>query len=145
MNFIVIGESCIDVYVYCNCQRLCPEAPVPVLDVVETSTAPGMAGNTFRNLRHLTKECSLITNNNCESISKSRFVEIKTNHMFIRIDNKGVFDRIDLESKREIIKNADCVIISDYNKGYLHEDDIYEIGLLCENVFLDTKKRLGMG
>jgi bifunctional ADP-heptose synthase (sugar kinase/adenylyltransferase) len=143
MNFLVIGESCTDVYVYCNCERLCPEAPVPVLDVIETNSASGMAGNTFRNLQQLTKDCALITNDNFDSIKKSRFVEAKTNHMFIRIDTKGKYNRIDLEANRESIEKADCIIISDYNKGFLHEDDIEQIGKMCKNVFLDTKKRLG--
>lgn len=143
MNFLVIGESCVDVYVYCSCERLCPEAPVPVLDVVETINTPGMAGNTFRNLQQLTNNSTIITNDNHNEISKSRFVEAKTNHMFIRIDTKGVFKRIDLDLYKDAIEKADCIIISDYNKGFLHEDDITKIGQMCDNVFLDTKKKLG--
>ena len=32
MSVLVIGESCIDVFQYGDCKRLCPEAPVPVFN-----------------------------------------------------------------------------------------------------------------
>jgi len=31
MKIIVIGESCKDIFVYGDCDRLSPEAPVPVM------------------------------------------------------------------------------------------------------------------
>jgi bifunctional ADP-heptose synthase (sugar kinase/adenylyltransferase) len=31
-SILVIGETCRDVFVYCDSNRLCPEAPVPVLN-----------------------------------------------------------------------------------------------------------------
>ena len=37
----------------------------------------------------------------------------------------------------------DAVIISDYDKGFLHEDDIKWICKNNNNVFVDTKKKLG--
>ena len=30
MKILVIGDSCHDVFVYGKCDRICPEAPVPV-------------------------------------------------------------------------------------------------------------------
>ena len=35
-------------------------------------------------------------------------------------------------------------MISDYNRGFLHEDDIAEICSNHPNVFIDTKKELGL-
>jgi bifunctional ADP-heptose synthase (sugar kinase/adenylyltransferase) len=43
LNVLLIGETCLDKYVYGECKRLSPEAPVPILKYSETRTAPGMA------------------------------------------------------------------------------------------------------
>ena len=40
---LVIGDSCIDKFIYGKCNRLCPEAPVPVFLPSEFTTNPGMA------------------------------------------------------------------------------------------------------
>jgi len=42
---LVVGESCIDRFVYSKIDRLSPEAPVPVLIPVETTENKGMSGN----------------------------------------------------------------------------------------------------
>ena len=76
-----------DRFVYCNCERLCPEAPVPVLDIIETKDNPGMAGNVIVNVSSLNKECEFSINVNWRSVTKTRYVEAKTNHMFVRIDH----------------------------------------------------------
>ena len=52
-NIAVIGDACIDKFVYCECKRLCPEAPVPVLDVVRVTENQGMAGNVVENVKAL--------------------------------------------------------------------------------------------
>ena len=31
MRVLVVGDSCKDVHVYGECDRMCPDAPVPVL------------------------------------------------------------------------------------------------------------------
>ena len=43
MSILVIGESCLDVFTYGACKRMCPEAPVPVFNPVKTITNEGMA------------------------------------------------------------------------------------------------------
>ena len=51
VKILVIGELCVDRFVYCEIKRLCPEAPVPVLNPVYTTTNDGMAGNVVENLK----------------------------------------------------------------------------------------------
>lgn len=143
MKFVVIGDSCIDSYTYCECERLCPEAPVPVLDVIRETKTLGMAGNVYNNLLKLTPNVELVTNTNYKKIVKTRFVEAKTNHMFIRIDTKADIAKCNLIEYESVIADADAVVISDYNKGFL---DTYCIEVICSlnsNTFLDTKKQLG--
>lgn len=45
MRVVVYGDACVDVFVYGNCPRLCPEAPVPVFIPLEKVTNDGMALN----------------------------------------------------------------------------------------------------
>ena len=52
-RILVIGEQCVDKFVYCNAKRLSPEAPVPVLNPIKTTKNQGMAGNTLANVRAL--------------------------------------------------------------------------------------------
>ena len=87
MNVLVIGDSCQDVFCYCECDRLAPEAPVPVLDYKYEQKSPGMAYNAYRNIKSLGVDCEIETNSNWRVIKKTRFVDTKTNQMFFRFDS----------------------------------------------------------
>ena len=142
MKVLVVGESCKDVFVYGDCDRLTPEAPVPVFNPVNTTENGGMAKNVQKNVLGLGVECNLLTNENWQSIKKSRYIERRANHMFLRVDsNDKSYGKINLDNID--FSPYDVVIISDYNKGFLSEEDIKSISLKHNNTFLDTKKVLG--
>jgi len=138
MKILVIGDSCKDVFIYGIANRLCPEAPVPVFIPKRKTETGGMAANVYENIESLSVDVDLITNS--EPITKTRYVEEKTNHQIIRVDSDA------LKSKRiediEHIPYSDycAVIISDYNKGFLEYDDIEYICSKHDTVFIDTKK-----
>lgn len=139
---LVIGDSCKDVFVYCECERLCPEGPVPVLDVIERVENYGMAGNVARNIESLGAPVELISNPSKDLITKTRHVEKKTNHLFHRIDDGPKIERIKNLDEIDFSKYS-AVVISDYNKGFLGEFDIKYISHKHPLTFLDTKKKLG--
>jgi D-beta-D-heptose 7-phosphate kinase/D-beta-D-heptose 1-phosphate adenosyltransferase len=139
-KILVIGESCRDIFVYCDSKRLCPDIPVPVLNVLRQVENKGMAKNVQRNILTLVKGCDIITNNNWKHVTKTRYVHEQTNHMFVRIDTDHNIKRIILKN---VNLNYDIITISDYNKGFLTEEDIEYICTRHDNVFLDTKKILG--
>lgn len=144
MNVVVIGESCIDKFVYCKTNRICPEAPVPVINPINTISNPGMASNTIANVKKLYPdvEVNLITQN--ENITKTRFVEKKSNQMFVRLDEgEDIIDPLKWDQELvEQIHNADIVIVSDYNKGLLSNKDILMIGDISKLSILDSKRKL---
>jgi len=143
MKVLVIGESCKDVFHYGSCFRLCPEAPVPVFNPTEKTENGGMAMNVYSNIKSMSVDCDIITNSGWELIEKVRYVDEKRNQMFIRVDFEGGgYPQIDT-SKLKNISDYDAVIISDYNKGFISEDEIKKICSSHECVFLDTKKMLG--
>jgi D-beta-D-heptose 7-phosphate kinase/D-beta-D-heptose 1-phosphate adenosyltransferase len=149
-NFLVIGEVCTDEFIYGKSNRLSPEAPVPIFEPVRRETNDGMAKNTYNNLLALIRNAK--RNHSIDGVfsenmsTKTRYVDIKTNHYFLRVDSETDFQRIVFDSltKRKI-QDADCIVISDYNKGYLELEDIIKIYKLKKEsapIFLDTKKQL---
>ncbi|MDP7028521.1 MAG: glycosyltransferase, partial [Candidatus Marinimicrobia bacterium] len=52
-----------------------------------------------------------------------------------------VKNRVDIGDVINRINNYDGVIIADYDKGFLLEEDIESIIDVCDNVFLNTKKK----
>lgn len=142
MKILVIGDSCEDFYVYGTSERFCPDAPVPVLKPIRKVKSLGMAGNVKENLEGLGVEVNLISNK--EKIKKTRYVHERTNHMFIRIDEGE--DNIQRWNRKELsyidFNKFDAVIVSDYCKGFLLEEDLKYISENHPLTFLDTKKQL---
>jgi len=147
MKILVIGESCRDIFHYGECKRLCPEAPVPVFKSIKTKQNGGMAMNVLNNLTTIQDGNipTIITNRNWKEIKKTRFVEVNSNHMFLRLDeNDSSYGKINLsEYNQEFINTFDAIVISDYNKGFLSEEALKQISLMHPLTFLDTKKILG--
>jgi D-beta-D-heptose 7-phosphate kinase/D-beta-D-heptose 1-phosphate adenosyltransferase len=137
-----MGETCEDIYLYGQVNRISPEAPVPVVEYRHEEYFSGMASNVKKNLQAFGCFVNLITNK--EEIKKVRVVDQESNHQLLRIDH---------DTKVNPIKNAevraaflhytyDAIVISDYNKGFLSIDDLK---LISQNfngpVFIDTKKK----
>lgn len=145
MKVLVIGESCKDVFHYGESNRLCPEAPVPVFKAINQTENGGMAKNVQNNLLFFDVEADIITNDNWELITKTRFVDYRTNHMFLRVDeNDDKYGVLSLETiKNYDLNSYQAIIVSDYDKGFLTTDILREIPNLHNLVLLDTKKILG--
>ena len=142
MNILVIGESCKDIFHYGDCRRLCPEAPVPVFNSSRLTQNGGMATNVYNNIISLGSQASLHTNDNYQDITKTRFVDERTNHMFMRLDkNDNQYGFCDLRGVD--FTKYDAVVVSDYNKGFLSTKDLEYISNSHDVTFLDTKRALG--
>lgn len=146
VKILVIGELCIDRFVYCEIKRLCPEAPVPVLNPVYSTTNNGMAGNVVENLKFLLPDGDIVHWSQHNKIEKTRYVEKKSNQMITRVDDGELepcngIGFLSPEQKKTIME-SDVVIISDYNKGYVNEQMISEISKIARLSILDTKKKL---
>ena len=87
-KILVIGELCIDKFIYGDVKRLSPEAPVPVFNEVETVENKGMAGNVVENIKSIYQDCEIIHWHQQNMITKTRYVDLKSNHMFIRVDDE---------------------------------------------------------
>ena len=143
MKILIIGELCEDKFIYCKVDRISPEAPVPVLNPLETVSNLGMAGNVYKNIEALLPESFIDFYHQDTTITKTRFVEKKSNHMFLRFDEgESIVDKFNFSIIKDKISSYDFVIVSDYNKGFLSVEDLQKISLNSNMSFLDTKKKL---
>ena len=146
-KILIIGDSCTDVFVYGTCNRICPEAPVPILNPIKTTTNGGMAKNVSKNLNKMGAEVKIVTNLN--DIKKIRYVDEKTNSIMLRIDENDSTNRVPSDVILKIQNNTyenfnfDALVVSDYCKGFLNKTDIQFLIEHNDNVFLDTKRKLG--
>lgn len=142
MVITIIGELCHDIFVYGDVKRMCPEAPVPILTDTNIESNSGMVGNVKQNLlsHEPSLEISLI--NQTKLITKTRYIDEKTNHMFLRVDEgEENIDTLTLSPEQiKQITESDLVIVSDYNKGFLNEETLIQIGKLSTLSVIDTKK-----
>ena len=138
---LVIGDSCQDVFRYGKCDRLSPEAPVPIFKPTRIIGNGGMVINVYENLRALGVDCDIITND--IRPTKMRMVDEVSNQMLLRVDeNDDIRPITDDELHAIDFSQYDVVVISDYNKGYLSEEDIEYITSIHNMVFMDTKKKI---
>jgi D-beta-D-heptose 7-phosphate kinase/D-beta-D-heptose 1-phosphate adenosyltransferase len=130
----VIGEICLDRFIYCSSSRLSPEAPVPVVKPVEII-------DVAKNLEALSKEVDIFSLHQEDLITKTRYVDKKSNHMFLRIDEGENNPCKTLENLPDL-STFDLVIVSDYNKGFLNSQILELIARSSKISILDTKKKL---
>ena len=154
---LVLGDVMLDQYISGEVNRISPEAPVPILDFKNKKSVLGGAGNVIHNLINLGSEPSLATiigddlegaliiellknlkiNNdlifsskNISTTKKTRFITEGTQLLRLDNDSKGVACAGAESFKIKILENIkffDCVIISDYNKGFCTKSFIQNI------------------
>lgn len=139
---LVIGEQCDDIFIYGDTPRLSPEGPAPVFIPKREVYNGGMGMNVCKNLEELKIDTDF--QHQIHPITKTRHIHESSNTLLLRIDEEKNIDRID---NTKLIKldfwDYTMIVISDYNKGFLTEEDIAYIGFKHPNVICDTKKQLG--
>ncbi len=148
MKIAVIGDFMIDHYLWGKSNRISPEAPVPVVEVIREEDRLGGAGNVVNNLLALGANVAISTVLGNESermikllkeknidvkgvfIDDSRKTTIKSrviavNQQVVRYDKEKKED-IKKEYERKIlnylsskIDEIDLILLSDYDKGVL--------------------------
>lgn len=145
-KILLIGDSCQDVYCFGTCTRISQEAPVPILKVSRTESRSGMVLNVKKNLENFF-DGSVDLYTNKKQIIKKRFVEETTNQHMFRVDigEEKKLEPMSLADLDSIsYEDYDCVIISDYNKGYVTREVASAISRETDQLdvplFVDTKK-----
>jgi bifunctional ADP-heptose synthase (sugar kinase/adenylyltransferase) len=135
---LLIGDSCIDEYKIGTVDRLSPEAPVPIIKIVNEYSVKGMAANVYENLSKFGLDIDFVTN--VERIVKTRYIDERSRQHLLRVDCEPKISQWDGRLAANL-GAYDAIVISDYNKGFLTYEQIE--GLIHESsvpVFIDTKK-----
>jgi len=135
-KLLVIGDLMIDHYLWGSCERLSPEAPVQVVNIIRESTKLGGAGNVVNNLCSLGAKVdviSVIGNDGASSDLKKLLKNIDINDQYlitqqgrltskksriiasqqqvVRYDNEST-DAISINSQQTILKIYQKIIIN---------------------------------
>lgn len=138
-KILLLGDRCIDEYIIGTCDRLNPEAPVPIMKIVEQYTAAGMAANVYDNLFRLGCDVTIVGNR--ESITKTRYIDKRSGQHLLRVDKESEIKPWNRKVPGQWI-DYHAVVISDYNKGFIKEEHIEMVIRDSQlPVFVDTKKR----
>ncbi|MCX8163740.1 MAG: D-glycero-beta-D-manno-heptose-7-phosphate kinase [Candidatus Micrarchaeota archaeon] len=155
-KILVIGDIILDIYSFGKVERISPEAPVQIFEILNEEKRLGGAGNVVNNLLELginVSICSIVGENefgftvkkmlqekNVETTSlffthqdrysyKNRLISVDYNHQVLRIDR---------ETKEEINQNSEAKIIEFLNQKIKEFDAIiisdYLKGLLTERL-----------
>jgi D-beta-D-heptose 7-phosphate kinase/D-beta-D-heptose 1-phosphate adenosyltransferase len=151
-HLLVLGDVMLDKYVWGEVKRISPEAPVPVVRIVQQNAQPGGAANVAMNLARLGSCVTLIgftgedenerileaqlrlngilyafvPNENFPTITKTRIMGGR--QQMLRLDNERLEPRPASDYARLLTKvcagllACDAVVLSDYAKGALPPD-----------------------
>jgi D-beta-D-heptose 7-phosphate kinase/D-beta-D-heptose 1-phosphate adenosyltransferase len=113
----VWGDGILDVYHYGRSDRICPEAPVPVFVETSRDSRAGGAANVVRNLDSLGCKTISTLSEFCDWSEKHRY--LVSGHQLLRVDA----DKMSKPGRAELRKDVDCLVISDYAKGWCGFDE----------------------
>jgi D-beta-D-heptose 7-phosphate kinase/D-beta-D-heptose 1-phosphate adenosyltransferase len=136
LKILVIGDYCQDVFKYGKCERLSPEAPVPVFCFEREIKTEGMSGNVYKNLLALNVQAHLIVSN-MDTI-KERYIDSKSKQHLLRVDYEKQSEEIKIP--KEKLDKYHAIIVSDYNKGSINENNIRSLFNFSGPIFVDSKK-----
>jgi len=165
-KILVVGDIMIDNYVSGTVNRICPEAPVPIMDVEHSYSSLGGAGNVAVYLSQLGAEVYLygqVGQDHAKRILKTHYdwdniefigetlegYRTTTKNRAVSNDNQIVFrwddeeirqlEDFDKDKLEQTLKEVDAVIISDYAKGVVTHEISEFIIQRHDKVIVDPK------
>lgn len=160
---LVIGDAILDVYHFGRVDRISPEAPVPIVQVVKTEHKLGGAANVANNIIKLRNDTVLLgytgKDHNAENIKKlleasyikydliiteqptiTKIRIVSGVQQIVRVDFEekyNVTEQIEKEQLRLIEKmlhESDVIVLSDYGKGFVSATvSRFVIDKVCES------------
>ena len=139
-KILLVGDACLDVYHYGVCERMSPEAPVPVFKKLREETRLGMSHNVRLNLESFGLKVTHFCNQ--ERLAKHRFIEDRYSQQIFRYD-EGENKKLSPMDPTPLDK-YDAVVVSDYNKGFVTEESFQTLLESLDSsvpIFVDSKKQ----
>lgn len=118
-NILIIGDVMLDSYLFGNVDRISPEAPVPIVDIINKKIKLGGAANVASNIKNLGGTpilCSIIGNDESGNILLSLLRELKISTGWIH------------QSKNRITTNKTRIIGNNHQMLRFDEEIKYDLG-----------------
>ena len=132
-KLLVIGDLMIDQYLWGECERISPEAPVQVVNVNNESTLLGGAGNVVNNLKALGAKVDVISVVGSCEISN----ELKKLLSVIEVETKY------LVTQKDRMTSKKCRIIASQQQVVRYDrESTEEISSKSQDLILDTFKKI---
>ncbi len=151
-NILVVGDLMLDHYLWGSCERISPEAPVPVIDVQKESEVLGGAGNVINNLKALGANVMVASSiggdeNGRRLVAMLKSLHINTDALITESSRKTTRKsrviashqqvvRFDSESRQEISEESSQKILASIRRNLFMIDIIllsdYGKGVLSE-------------
>jgi D-beta-D-heptose 7-phosphate kinase/D-beta-D-heptose 1-phosphate adenosyltransferase len=156
-RLLVIGDVMLDRYWHGSASRVSPEAPVPVVQVINREDRPGGAGNVALNIAALGSAvrlvgvvgddetglellsrlkaagvyCDFLQSEEKPTITKLRI--ISQHQQLIRLDFEKAFEASDIiglqDKAKSLVDDSQVMVLSDYGKGALQDIiDLIDLG-----------------
>jgi len=132
-KILVIGDLIIDHYLWGSCDRISPEAPVPVITVSDNTLLLGGAGNVVNNLKTLGAKVDIISVIG-ECLESKELKELLEN---INVDTQYLI----IQKDRIISKKSRLVAANQQVIRYDHEST-KEINNISKTAILETFKNI---
>lgn len=136
-KILVIGDACVDIYVYGQCLRLNPESSAPLLTKQRSEQKSGMALNVRANLEALGADVVSVTP--ADLSVKTRYIDSRTGQQLLRLDQDQIVKPVAYNELANI-EEYHAVVVSDYNKGFVSDQLLARLDRLDIPVIADTKK-----
>lgn len=136
LKVLLLGDNCIDRYVYGTCDRLSREAPIPILTPTRQEDRPGMGCNVRESLLSFNLDVTFITSD--DAVVNTRYIDERYNHQLFRVETDK---HKEPRTGSVDVQGYDAVVISDYGTGYITYDTIDQIQRDFDGpIFVDSKK-----
>lgn len=170
INVVVFGDVMLDEYWIGNCSRISPEAPVPIVSIEKRDLRLGGAANVALNIKSLGASVTLVgcigSDEAAQDLNKlvykagitSKIIQkdkLVTTKKIRIVAGFQQITRTDFECEAELhfqndfetfaplIRSADIIIISDYEKGFVYNaSKVIEIATrFRKKIIIDPKKK----
>ena len=133
-KILVIGDLMIDHYLWGKCERISPEAPVPIINIQKENSALGGAGNVLNNLKTFGAKVSVISVIGKDSIANElkkmlESIDIKTD-MLIEEENRKTTKKSRLIASQQQVLRYDKESTEDISR----ESSSKILEVLSENI-----------
>jgi len=168
IRILVVGDIMLDKYVMGEVERISPEAPVPIVKVLDEYHTLGGCGNVVRNIREIGPKVDclssigpdrngrtiideldkinviskLLITDSKVTIVKERVIANERKIQMIRVDReciKSVDHEMAIAALKEVTNKYDLIIVSDYGKGMITNKLMKYLNKLGTRIIVDPK------